>query len=82
VLDAVFDPVSYVAPTGAVYALYGVSGLDIVNDRYELDTVLDELLYNSTDSYSAQRIAYLQNMRARLEGGTGIEQLEDVYEDY
>jgi phospholipid-binding lipoprotein MlaA len=82
VLDTVFDPVSYVAPAGAVYGLYGVSGLDIVNDRYELDTVLDELLYTSTDSYNAQRIAYLQNMRARLEGGTGIEQLEDVYVDY
>jgi len=40
---------------------------------------LDTLLYNSADSYSAQRISYLQNMRARLDGGTDIDQLEDIY---
>jgi phospholipid-binding lipoprotein MlaA len=82
VFDLVLDPVVYVLPGTAVNALIGVAALDIVNDRYELDTVLNELLYNSADSYTALRISYLQNMRARLEGGTGIGQLEDVYADY
>ncbi len=72
----------YVLPVEATTALLVVGGLDIVNDRYELDPVLDELLYRSADSYTAQRISYLQNMRARLQGGTDVEELEDVYADY
>jgi hypothetical protein len=28
------------------------------------------------------RISYIQNMRARLGGGSDIEQLEDIYADY
>lgn len=81
-LDIVFDPMLYVLPATAGYALVGVAGADIVNDRYELDPVIDELLYQSADSYTAQRISYLQNMRARLQGGVSVEQLEDVYADY
>ncbi len=80
-LDIVVDPVYLVAPVAATNALLGVATLDIVNDRYEIDPVLDELLYNSADSYTAQRISYLQNMRARLQGGTDVEQLEDIYAD-
>jgi phospholipid-binding lipoprotein MlaA len=82
VLDQVLDPAWYALPVAAGNALLVLGGLDIVNDRYELDPVLDELYYRSTDSYEAQRIAYLQNMRARLQGGTDVEQLEDVYADY
>ena len=52
-----------------------------MNNRYELDTTFDTLNYQSEDGYEAQRIAYLQNMRARLKGGTDVEQLEDVYAD-
>ncbi|HRW15529.1 VacJ family lipoprotein [Amaricoccus sp.] len=81
-LDILLDPVYLVAPATATNALFGIGTLDIVNDRYEIDPVLDELLYNSADSYTAQRISYLQNMRARLQGGTDVGQLEDVYADY
>jgi phospholipid-binding lipoprotein MlaA len=81
-LDQALDPTWYVLPVAAGNALLVLGGLDIVNDRYELDPVLDELYYRSADSYEAQRISYLQNMRARLQGGTDVEQLEDVYEDF
>jgi phospholipid-binding lipoprotein MlaA len=81
VLDQALDPTWYVLPVAASNALLVLGGLDLVNDRYELDPVLDSLLYESADSYSAQRIAYLQNMRARLGGGTDIEELEDIYAD-
>ena len=81
-LDQVSDPMYYVLPVAATNGLLVAGGLDIVNDRYELDPVLEELLHNSADSYTAQRISYLQNMRARLGGGTEIDQLEDVYADY
>jgi phospholipid-binding lipoprotein MlaA len=81
-LDFVLDPVQLVAGPAAGYALVGASTLDLANDRYEFDGTLDELLYRSEDSYTAVRLSYLQNMRGRLRGGTGIDLLEDVYEDY
>jgi phospholipid-binding lipoprotein MlaA len=81
-LDWATDPVQWVVAPAAGYALLGVATLDLANDRYELDASIDELFYNSEDSYTAVRISYLQNMRARLRGGTGLDLLEDVYEDY
>jgi phospholipid-binding lipoprotein MlaA len=81
-LDQVLDPTWYVLPVVATNGLLVLGGLDLVNDRYELDSVLQALLHESPDSYQAQRIAYLQNKQARLEGGTNVDQLEDVYEDY
>jgi phospholipid-binding lipoprotein MlaA len=42
--------------------------------------VLQTILYESADSYTALRISYLQAMRARLQGGTDLETLEDIYD--
>ena len=78
-LDIGLDPMIYVLPSGAVDGLFAVGALDIVNDRYLIDPVLAALLYESADSYTAQRISYLQNMRARLQGETSLDLLEDVY---
>ena len=80
-LDQAIDPTWYVLAAPASTALLVLGGLDLVNDRYELDPVLQSLLHESADSYTAQRISYIQNMRARLEGGTDVDQLEDVYAD-
>lgn len=80
-LDQALDPTWYVLPVAATNTLLVAGGLDLVNDRYELDPVVNELLHNSADSYTAQRISYIQNMRARLQGGTNVDQLEDVYAD-
>ena len=80
-LDQALDPTYYLLPGVALTSLFALGALDIVNDRYELDTTMETLLYESQDSYTAQRISYLQNMRARLQGGTDVEQLEDVYAD-
>lgn len=81
VLDQALDPTWYVLPVAASNGLLVLGGLDLVNDRYELDPVLQSLLHESADGYTAQRISYIQNMRARLGGGTDVEQLEDVYAD-
>jgi phospholipid-binding lipoprotein MlaA len=81
-LDQLTDPTWYVLPVAATNALLVLGGLDLVNDRYELDPALTPLMHESADSYTALRIAYIQNMRARLQGGTDVEQLEDVYEDF
>jgi phospholipid-binding lipoprotein MlaA len=81
-LDQLTDPTWYVLPAAATTSLLVLGGLDLVNDRYELDAPLTALMHESTDSYNALRISYIQNMRARLQGGTDVEQLEDIYEDF
>lgn len=81
VLDQFADPTYYILPGAAIDGLLVVSGLDIVNDRYELDPVVEQLMHESADGYTAQRISYLQNKRARLSDGDSVETLEDVYAD-
>jgi phospholipid-binding lipoprotein MlaA len=79
-LDIAADPMTWVLPTAAAGALVGAAGLDIVNDRYELDPAMQSIIEDSADSYTSLRISYIQNMRARLQGGTDLELLEDVYD--
>lgn len=81
-LDQLTDPTWWVLPAAASTSLLALGGLDLVNDRYELDAPLNALMHESADSYNALRISYIQNMRARLQGGTDVGQLEDVYEDF
>ena len=80
VLDFAADPMTWVLPVEATQALVGVAALDLVDERYRLDPALESLLYESADSYTALRISYLQNMRARLREESDLEALEDVYE--
>lgn len=79
VLDVGADPVNLVLPREALNGLLVVGGLDVVNQRYEMDSVIEALLHQSANSYDATRIAYLQSMRAALSGGTSVDTLEDVY---
>jgi phospholipid-binding lipoprotein MlaA len=79
-LDIAADPLTYVLPAEAAWSLVGVAALDIVNERYEIDPAMQSILYDSADSYTSLRISYIQNMRQRLEGGTNIDLLEDVYD--
>ena len=81
-LDILLDPAFLILPDPGVDVLFGVGAADIVNDRYVLDVPLTEIMHRSEDSYTALRISYLQNMRARLQGGTGVDQLEDIYADF
>ncbi len=82
VLDQALDPTWYVLPVAATNALLVLGGLDLVNERYELNTVMQSLMHESADSYEALRLSYIQNMRARLNEGQGTDQLEDIYADY
>lgn len=82
VLDQVLDPVYYVLPMPVTNGLLAVAGLNVVDERYEFNAPIEALLHESADSYTAQRISYLQNMRARLQGGADLDQLEDIYADF
>lgn len=81
-LDIVADPIFYLTGGVEAAALIGLRGADLLNDRYALDTALESILYESADSYTALRISYLQNTRARLQGGTDLDLLEDPYADF
>ncbi len=79
IVDYAIDPVSNLLESPA--AEYRAAGtvVDIVNQRYEFTGVIDTLLYESADSYTAQRIAYLQNKSQSISGGVTEEDLEDPY---
>lgn len=82
VLDLATDPLTYLTTGVTTVAVVGLRGVELLEDRNQLDPVVQALYYESTDSYTAQRISYLQNMRARLQGGTELEVLEDPYADF
>jgi phospholipid-binding lipoprotein MlaA len=81
VLDVAVDPLTYLTAGATTYAVVGLRGTDLLHDRYKLDPAIGAL-YASEDSYDAQRISYLQNMRSRLQGETQIDALEDPYADF
>ncbi len=81
-LDFAVDPVIWLTSGTTALTLTGLRGAELLHDRYKLDPVVEALLYDSVDSYTAQRISYLQNMRARLQGGSDLETLEDPYDDF
>lgn len=86
VVDMAADPVNWVLPQNALNGLLVAGGLDVVNTRYEIDSVVEAMLHQSANSYDATRIAYLQNMRAELARGSNPTSgdaasavMEDVY---
>lgn len=79
VVDFSIDPLrDYISSPYREY-IFLLKGLDIVGDRLAYSDLVDLLLYESSDSYASQRIAYLQNMRHNLETEMVIEDLEDPF---
>ncbi|MGX9351912.1 MlaA family lipoprotein [Shimia sp. W99] len=62
------DPTQYIGVVAYV--------VDAMGNRYDYDTTIDSILYESADSYAQARILYLQNRRHTL----GVEG-EDTYLD-
>jgi len=78
-VDFAIDPMRYVIPSPEREYLFLLKGADLVGDRHTYSDLVDVLLYESADSYAAQRLTYLQNKRRNLEGETVLEDLEDPY---
>jgi phospholipid-binding lipoprotein MlaA len=59
-----------------------LSGSEVVHDRHVNASTIDEVLYESPDSYVALRAIYLQR-RDRLIGGkeTEVDRLPDIFDD-
>ena len=78
-VDFAIDPLRQIVPSPEHEYLFALKGLDIVGDRHTYSDLVDVLLYESSDSYAAQRLTYLQNRRHTIVGETVIEELEDPF---
>ena len=79
VVDFILDPLRQIIPSPEHKYLFVLKGLDIIGDRHAYSDLIDVLLYESTDSYAAQRLTYLQNRRHTIVGETVLEELEDPF---
>ena len=79
VVDFAIDPLRQYIPSPEREYLFLLEGVDLVGDRLTYSDLVDLLLYESSDSYASQRIAYLQNMRHNLDTELVIEDLEDPF---
>ncbi len=78
-VDVGIDPLNYALTEEQAYYLFAARAVNLVGKRYEYDDLIRLLLYESADSYAAQRISYLQNKRHALAGETTVDDLEDPY---
>lgn len=78
VVDSVFSPLGYVVGTDVSLA---VRAADVIDTRDRYRTLIDEVLYDSEDSYRSARNAYVQNRRRVGAGETVIEALPDIFEE-
>lgn len=78
VVDVLLDPLGRVGAKERRIVM-AATGLEIVDLRHRFRTVVDALLYESSDSYTALRTAYLQRRRAELGQEVELEDLEDPY---
>ncbi len=78
-VDFGIDPLKYALSDEQASYLFTARVLNLLGKRHEYDDLIRALLYESADSYTAQRLSYLQNKRHALAGETTIDDLEDPY---
>lgn len=79
VVDTLSDPVGLVANSQQADYILVTRVLDTVDQRHRYSFLVDGVLYESADSYTAARIAYLQNRRAGLKGEVDEADIEDPF---
>lgn len=67
-VDIATNPVRQVVPAGDRVYIDGLEFIDRFGDRYETRETIDDILYESADSYAQLRSLYLQNRRFELAG--------------
>lgn len=80
VVDFAMNPVGWVADHRRDNQIAAVGVAAALGDRYTFTGVIDDILYNSADSYAQLRLQYLQNRRFELGQGAD-EPVIDPYED-
>ncbi|MEO0999168.1 MAG: VacJ family lipoprotein [Pseudomonadota bacterium] len=82
VVDRAFRPTTYIGIfTAADGVGPGVAIVGGVDARDRNGEFIDDVLYNSPDSYVTLRSFYLQNRRAQVNDGAGDEALPDIFDD-
>ncbi|QUS35954.1 VacJ family lipoprotein [Falsirhodobacter algicola] len=75
IVDTITNPLHFLIQSPESTYATAAKGGELVDDRYTYSATIDDLLYDSADSYSQARLAYLQNRRFTLQqnagGGTG-----------
>jgi len=76
VVDFAANPVSaFVDPPETDYVT-GFKIAAMIGDRYEYSGIIDELLYESADSYTQARLLYLMNRRHELGSEVQFEEID------
>ena len=83
VVDRAFRPTTYVGPFTTLDGLSpAISAGSIIDGRARNGELIDDVLYESEDSYVTLRAAYLQRRRAQVAGQSGAtENLPDIFDD-
>lgn len=87
VVDRAFSPTTYVgifADGSAVVDFIGpgTTGTSVVHARWDNKDLIDDVLYNSADSYVTIRSGYLQRRRAKIAGDeAAIDALPDIFDE-
>jgi phospholipid-binding lipoprotein MlaA len=83
VVDRALYPLTYVGPFTALDGLGpAVTATDYIDTRNRNFDLIDELFYNTEDTYVTLRAAYLQRRRAQIAGEEGeIENLPDIFDE-
>lgn len=78
IVDIAFKPTTYIGGD-ATLAKQGIRALDILDTRDRYRALINDVLYESEDSYRASRNAYIQNRRRLQAGETAVESLPDIF---
>ncbi|MEM6624022.1 MAG: VacJ family lipoprotein [Pseudomonadota bacterium] len=87
VVDRAFSPTTYIGIFAdgeliADVAGPAVTGMAVIDGRASNAELIDNVLYNSPDSYVTIRSAYLQRRRAKIAGDQGaLDQLPDIFDE-
>jgi phospholipid-binding lipoprotein MlaA len=65
-VDILLNPIGWTEAVGPVALAFGVFVADGVADRSRYGSAIDDVLYDSADSYAQTRLIYLQNRRFEL----------------
>lgn len=72
IVDTLTNPTGFLIEAPASTYATAAKGGEILDDRYTYSGAIDDVLYDSADSYSQARLAYLQNRRFTLEQNAGV----------
>ncbi|MCF6272300.1 MAG: VacJ family lipoprotein [Rhodobacteraceae bacterium] len=78
-VDLAINPLNYIVTKEQAYYLLALRGVNLIGKRNTYDDLISVLLYESADSYAAQRLTYMQNKRYAVSGEAVFEDLEDPY---